>query len=99
MPENLQWKRELARAIEERDIPKEPPRISLGMQTRYAFITEHRDRFGEPAMCLCLSVQRSGYYAQQKIPLSLGAQEDARQTELRPRGLEGQRQGLCYSSR
>ena len=33
---------------------------------RYAFIAEHRDRFSMRAMCRCLAVQPSGYYAWQK---------------------------------
>jgi len=49
---------------------------------RYAFIAEHRDRFGVRAMCRCLAVQPSGYYAWQQNPVSQRAHEDARQTEL-----------------
>jgi putative transposase len=49
---------------------------------KYAFIAEHRPFFGIRAMCRCLSVQPSGFYAWLKNPISPRAREDHRQTEL-----------------
>ncbi len=49
---------------------------------RYAFVAEHRGQFSVRAMCRCLRLQPSGFYAWLKAPLSRRALEDRRQTEL-----------------
>jgi putative transposase len=49
---------------------------------RYAFVAEHRPLFSVRAMCRCLRIQPSGFYAWLKSPLSKRAREEARQTEL-----------------
>lgn len=49
---------------------------------RYAFVAEHRQQFKVRAMCRCLLIRPSGFYAWLKNPLSKRALEDARQTEL-----------------
>jgi len=49
---------------------------------RYAFVAEHRSQFPVRAMCRCLRIQPSGFYAWLKTPLSRRAKEDARQTRL-----------------
>lgn len=49
---------------------------------RYAFVAEHRGLFSVRAMCRCLRIQPSGFYAWLKNPLSRRAKEDARQTGL-----------------
>ena len=43
---------------------------------------EHRPIFAIRAMCRCLRVHPSGFYAWLKNPLCKGANEDARQPEL-----------------
>ena len=49
---------------------------------RYAFVAEHRPLFSVRAMCRCLRIHPSGFYAWLKDPLSERDREDARQTEL-----------------
>ena len=49
---------------------------------RYAFVAEHRPLFSVRAMCHCLRIHPSGFYAWLKSPLSKRAQEDERQTKL-----------------
>lgn len=49
---------------------------------RYAFVAEHRLQFSVRAMCRCLRIHPSGFYAWLKNPLCKRAREDARQTEL-----------------
>lgn len=49
---------------------------------RYAFIDEHRPLFSIRAMCRCLCIHPSGFYAWLKSPLSKRAVEDKRQTTL-----------------
>ncbi|WP_321345561.1 IS3 family transposase [Breoghania sp.] len=76
-------KRELTRVTEERDIPKKSGRVfRQGCKVRYAFVADHRPLFSVRAMCHCLRIQPSGFYAWLKNPLSKRAKEDVRQTEL-----------------
>ena len=49
---------------------------------RYTFIDLHRPIFSIRAMCRCLRVHPSGFYAWLKNPLCKRAEEDARQTDL-----------------
>lgn len=45
-------------------------------------MAEHRGQFSIRAMCRCLRIQPSGFYAWLQAPVSARAQEDRRQTEL-----------------
>jgi putative transposase len=49
---------------------------------KYAFVSEHRPLFSVRAMCRCLRIHPSGFYAWLKNPLSNRAKEDERQTKL-----------------
>ncbi len=49
---------------------------------RYAFVAEHRGQFSIRAMCRCLRIQPSGFYAWLHVPLSNQATEDKRQTKM-----------------
>ena len=49
---------------------------------RYAFVAQHRPLFSVRAMCRCLRIHPSGFYAWLKNPLSNRTLEDVRQTEL-----------------
>jgi putative transposase len=47
-----------------------------------AFVAEHRGQFSVRAMCRCLRIQPSGFYAWLQVPLSNRAMEDKRQTKM-----------------
>lgn len=49
---------------------------------KYAFVAQHRRQFSVRAMCRCLRIQPSGFYAWLQAPMSKRAQEDRRQTAL-----------------
>jgi len=49
---------------------------------RYAFVAKHRLLFSVRAMCRCLHIHPSGFYAWLKKPFSKRAIEDKRQTKL-----------------
>ncbi|QFU09542.1 hypothetical protein PARPLA_00932 [Rhodobacteraceae bacterium THAF1] len=62
-----------------RDLALQDP---AGQRMRYAFVAEHRGKFSVRAMCRCLRIQPSGFYAWLRNPLSKRSMEDQRQTEL-----------------
>ncbi len=49
---------------------------------KYVFVVQHRPLFSVCAMCRCLRIHPSGFYAWLKNPLSKRAREDYRQTKL-----------------
>ena len=76
-------KRELTRVTEERDILKKATvYFARDAKMRYTFIDLHRTLFSIRAMCRCLRVHPSGFYAWLKNPLCKRAIEDKRQTDL-----------------
>jgi putative transposase len=76
-------KRELSRVTEEREILKKSGHgLRQGCKVRCAFVAKHQPQFPVRAMCRCLSVHPSGFYAWLKVPLSRRAKDDARQIDL-----------------
>ncbi|GER08177.1 hypothetical protein JCM17843_24870 [Kordiimonadales bacterium JCM 17843] len=75
-------KRELTRVTEERDTLKSHRVFRHGCKVRYAFIAEHRPVFSVRAMCRCLRIHPSGFYAWLKDPQSQRARKDVRKTEF-----------------
>jgi len=49
---------------------------------RYAFVADHRPRYSVRAMCRCLRIHPSGFYAWLKTPLSKRARDGIRHIEL-----------------
>ncbi|WP_199100294.1 IS3 family transposase [Dyella sp. ASV21] len=77
--ENARLRAELRRAEEERDIFKKGRRVLCqGIRAKYAFMQAHSRQFRLTTMCRVLKIERSGYYAWLKQPLSSRAKEDAR---------------------
>jgi putative transposase len=48
------------------------------VKVKYAFMKEHASEFGLAAMCRVLEIQRSGYYAWQRLPACARTREDKR---------------------
>ncbi|WP_143441137.1 IS3 family transposase [Idiomarina abyssalis] len=70
---------ELKRVKEERDIFKKGRKVLCRrVRVKYAFIRDHQNQFSVSAMCRVLKLNRSGFYAWLKKPLSNRAIEDAR---------------------
>ncbi|WP_221274519.1 IS3 family transposase [Thaumasiovibrio subtropicus] len=72
-------KAELKRVTMERDIFKGSRRVLCrGVKEKYTFISERLQRYPLKVMCQILEIQRSGFYAWQRKPLSCRAKEDQR---------------------
>ncbi|MBN4060631.1 IS3 family transposase [bacterium AH-315-I20] len=70
-------KKELRRVTEERDIFKGGRGVlRKRIKARYAFIKSRQSKYSVVAMCKVLNVQRSGFYAWLKCPLSKRAEDD-----------------------
>lgn len=63
---------------------------------RYAFVAKHRQQFTVRAMCRCLRIRPSGFYAWLKNSLSKWAREDVRQTELLNKAWKESGRGYGY---
>ncbi|MGR5488139.1 IS3 family transposase, partial [Vibrio alfacsensis] len=72
-------KAELKRVTMERDIFKGSRRVLCrGVKEKYTFISKRLQRFPLKVMCQILEIQRSGFYAWKRKPLSIRTQEDQR---------------------
>ncbi len=75
--------------------PKKGDRVfRQGCKVRYAFVAEHRGLFSVRAMCRCLRVQPSGFYAWLKALLSRRGYGGSAPDCDAARSVGGKRQGL-----